>query len=415
MKYRHLTNKKTGTLLFLMCWVLYCCCYFGRHNFSAALAGIISEGVLSKTQGGTISFCFFICYGVGQVINGALGDRISPFKMLPAGLIMTASANFLMSFVTSPPLMTVIWAINGFAQAMMWPPILIIFSQILHEDQCHKAYVNISTAIPLGTLGTYLTSVAIMKYFDWRGVFVFAGILLTLVLIAFIVVSLSVKSQIIREKREDEEIQAEEVGGKKQNMLRLFWVSGLVFTSVSVAIHGMLKDGVTTWVPTMITEVYNLAPSVSVLFTTLLPVVNLTGAYAAAYIFKKHIKNEMVGSILFFSIALPPLVSMLFIGKMPPLLASALLSVVTSSMFAANYFAINLMPLHFERFGRVSTVSGALNGIAYIGCAISNYGFGWLSERFGWTTVTLSWVVVCVTAIVFYAVSIPRWKRFCKE
>ncbi|MBR5218914.1 MAG: MFS transporter [Clostridia bacterium] len=415
MKYRHLTNKKTGTLLFLLCWALYCCCYFGRHNFSAALAGIITEGVLSKTQGGTISFCFFICYGVGQVINGALGDRFSPFKMLTIGLALTASANILMSFITSPLLMTIIWAANGFAQAMMWPPILIIFSQILHEEQSHKAYVNISTAIPIGTLGTYLTSVAIMKYFDWRGVFVFAGVLLSLMLIVFVIVSLSVKSQIIREKCEEEEITKAENSGEKQNMLRLFMVSGLVFTSVSVAIHGMLKDGVTTWVPTMITEVYALSPSVSVLFTTLLPVVNLTGTYAAAYVYKKFIKNEMLGSILFFTIALPPLISMLFIGKMPPLLASALLSVVTSSMFGANYLAINLMPLHFERFGRVSTVSGALNGIAYIGCAISNYGFGWLSERFGWTTVTLSWVTVCVIAIIFYFISIPRWKRFCKE
>ena len=41
-------------------------------------------------------------------------------------------------------------------------------------------------------------------------------------------------------------------------------MAGIFIILPADAIHGAIKEGITTWVPTMITEVYSTAPSFSV-------------------------------------------------------------------------------------------------------------------------------------------------------
>lgn len=66
-----------------------------------------------------------------------------------------------------------------------------------------------------------------------------------------------------------------------------------------IMVHGMLKDGVTTWVPTYISENFLTSPSFSVLITTLLPIFNLAGAYLARYIYQKCKNNETRAASVF--------------------------------------------------------------------------------------------------------------------
>lgn len=57
------------------------------------------------------------------------------------------------------------------------------------------------------------------------------------------------------------------------------------------------KDGVTTWVPTYITETFLTSPAFSILVTTVLPIVNLTGAYLAQYLYQKCKKQEAAAAV----------------------------------------------------------------------------------------------------------------------
>ena len=89
-----------------------------------------------------------------------------------------------------------------------------------------------------------------------------------------------------------------------------------------------------------------------------------------------------------------------------------LFAVVTSSMLAINTMLVSLVPVRFGRFGKTATMSGIFNSMAYIGCAISNYLIGYLSELFGWNTTIIVWVVCCVLAAAGCMCASARWKRF---
>ena len=119
-KLRKITDNRTAMFLFLLCWSAYFTSYIGRLNYSSAMTAMIQDEILTKSQAGFISMVYFFAYGIGQLCNGLLGDRMHPGKMIFTGLSIAALMNLLMGFTGQFFLMAVIWGINGYAQAMIW-------------------------------------------------------------------------------------------------------------------------------------------------------------------------------------------------------------------------------------------------------------------------------------------------------
>ena len=94
------------------------------------------------------------------------------------------------------------------------------------------------------------------------------------------------------------------------------------------------------------------------------------------------------------------LLGLLIWGTCAAVLSALLFAVITASMMAVNTLYVNMIPLHFEKEGRVSTVSGFLNSVAYLGSAISTFTIGVLVERAGWSVTILSWVVITAAAFL---------------
>ena len=176
--------------------------------------------------------------------------------------------------------------------------------------------------------------------------------------------------------------------------------TGLLTVIIPVVVHGILKDGVTTWVPTFITENFLMSPSYSILITTVLPIINLTGAYAARYVFKKCGEREVMASVVFFGIAETALTGIWFVKNGSIVLTVIFFAVITASMMAVNTLFVNMLALRFENVGRVSTVSGFLNSMAYLGTAISTFTIGVMVEKLGWNLTIGSWVAVTFVALL---------------
>jgi OPA family glycerol-3-phosphate transporter-like MFS transporter len=117
---QYLESRKYSTLIFIACFAAYSASYMGRMNFSAALPEIITSGLFTKPQAGIIGSAFFCVYGACQIINGFLGDKISPFKMIITGTFLSGVANTLMTFCTSNVSMAIVWGFNGFALSLLW-------------------------------------------------------------------------------------------------------------------------------------------------------------------------------------------------------------------------------------------------------------------------------------------------------
>lgn len=77
-----------------------------------------------------------------------------------------------------------------------------------------------------------------------------------------------------------------------------------------------------------------------------------------------------------------------------------LFAMTTASMMGVNTIFVNFFPLRYEAIGKVSTVSGFMNGMAYVGTAVSTFTIGVLVEQKCWNVTIGSWIVMTFLALV---------------
>jgi OPA family glycerol-3-phosphate transporter-like MFS transporter len=406
---KRIVDKKKELFLFSLCWIVYFTSYIGRLNYSSVMSVMIDEGILSLSQAGLIGMIYFFAYGFGQLANGVLGDKMNPRYMICVGLVLSALANFVMGFAGAFLLMALMWGINGYAQAMLWPPMIRIFAERFTKEAKTKYSINIASSLALGTLTSYFLSACMMKFATWHAAFYLAATLLLLVAFIWTQGYGRVERFLENQTYEIDEVEEMEVVAVKKSeipLMTLVLESGLLVLLFPVVIHGILKDGMTQWVPTFIYERFDVSASFSVIVTMVLPLINLTGAYMAGFVDKRHRHREILSSTYFFGIATLSLILLYLAGTRSVLLTVLLFAVITAVMMAVNTIFINLVPLNFEAEGKVSTVSGFLNAAAYLGSAISTFVVGVLIEHFGWDVAILGWIIV--TAAAFVCVLIGR-------
>ena len=401
-----------GTLLFVACWAAYCASYLGRINYTAALTAIVADGVFSKSHAGFIGTVYFFCYGAGQIFSGILGDRVSPYKMVGTGLVGTVCANILMPLCSgSYIVMSVVWGLNGIVQSMLWTPILYIISNILPEEQRRRACLYIAASFPVGSLLSYVISAGAIKFASWHFAFFIPAGIITCVLVFWCICAK--KTSKILGKGEKPSLPVHENTGEKISLGKLFMISGASVICVGVLVQGMLKDGVSSWVPTLITEKYGVSASFSLLLSAIMPIINLSGAWFATKLYEGPFKlNETAAAAFCFALTLIPLTGILFVGHYPIALCVIFFALFTTLITAINHLVITLIPVRFAKYGCASTVGGIFNSCTYIGSAISTYGFGAVSEKFGWTATVIFWIILGALGVAVCAIPMRRYGRF---
>ena len=110
--------KKSLAVAFF-CAAVYFCSYLTRKDFSVALVAITEATGFPDSAIAFVPTCLFFTYGIGQTVNGAIGDHVKPHWLMTGGLLLSAACNFVLPHCPGVPAMCVVWGINGFAQAML--------------------------------------------------------------------------------------------------------------------------------------------------------------------------------------------------------------------------------------------------------------------------------------------------------
>ncbi len=414
-----LSRTQDSLCFFWVCWLTYFCTYLGRLNFSASMAEIITAEGFSKSALGMVGSGLFFAYGIGQLVSGVLGDILNPKRLVFCGITVSSFMNLGMGFATSPGMMVALWSVNGLAQAMVWSPMVRIFSDRMTHDQCVKTCVNMATTTPAGTLCAFLLCTVVISLSNWRMVFYITGGFM--LLISLLWLAGMTRLEHLLEKHgivETESFSPAPAPEEKKSGVsfgKVFLVSGLVLISAAALLHGILKDGVVTWTPTYLTEIFHIDAVFSIAVTMIVPIVNLLGVYLANFLNRRFFHSEIITSAFFFALTVVSLLVLNFWGTYSMILSLILLSVTSSAMLAINTMVVNLVPLRYQKLGKVSTVTGILNSLTYVGSAISIYGIGVLSEQFGWTATQYAWLGIALLGLLACIFVKRPWDRFCRN
>lgn len=400
-------NSKKDASLFLLCWIAYTSTYICRLNFSAVIPELTSGNVMSESRIAAVSSVFFVCYGVGQLISGIIGDRLNTRMMIFSGVLVSSLCNITIFFFHTFEALICLWALNGIVQSLVWTPILKIASVEYDSRSRDKFGIDMATTVPVGTVLSYAVSLITVIFLPWHYVFLVCGLIVGCSAVVWIVGTGKLK---LKKQAEKDEISRKE-SPNTAKILKLCLTSGLVLMLVPIMVQGTLKDSVTQWTPEFFSSQFGSSTVFSLALTMVLPVVNVTGAFIAKKVNKK-INNELITSMVFFLVAVAFLFLLrIFAGK-SAVLSLICMAGVTNCMFAVNVMLITIVPLHFSKHGIVSTVGGILNATAYIGCAAANMAAGKILDNSGsWNTLFVFWIVLGFAAAAVSLVASAVWKK----
>lgn len=304
----------------------------------------------------------FITYGAGQLVSGVLGDHISPKKLIFLGLSLTVLMNLCIPFCRNPYQMLVVWCFNGFAQSFLWPPLI--------------------------------------SFCGWQTVFFFSAICGIIMILVW-----------NRYCEDAPVISIENASIQGSSQKNSFLSPLLLYIMLTIVLQGMLRDGVTTWMPSYISETYHLSHAAAILTGVLLPLFGLLCIQAASTLYIRKFSNPLsCAGVFFFTGTLSSLALFCSTGKNAAfsVFFSALL---TGCMHGVNLIQVCMIPPFFKKQGNVSTVSGVLNSCTYIGSATSTYGIAVLSDRIVWSSTLLIWVLLTFAGTLICIACARPWRK----
>lgn len=394
------TNKKSGgMLLILLCWIVYTCAYLGKYSYSSNTIKVITHYGVTKADAGLISTLFFVAYGVGQVVNG-ICCKFYPKKYVIGGaLLISAAINAILYFDVPFGSIKYLWLVNGIAQSVLWPTLILTLGAYLSQTKLKSAVLVMATTVAIGTAIAYALSALFVAFFNFKYSFITTAI----VLIAAATVWLIFYNKAVDNAQKEGELQTETAGktsGKVKGSLTSGIIAMLLFLALFAIVNNLVKDGLNTWVPSILYEVYHLDDSLSILLTITLAVVGIFGSVTAVALHKK-IKNFLLLAGVLFAAATACIFAVILLFKTDFWLGIILLfGLISLLMHGINNVVTSMAPLYLRDKINSGMLSGLLNGACYIGSAISAYGLGAYADAFGWTSTFYLMLGCCAVPVV---------------
>ncbi|MBQ2847035.1 MAG: MFS transporter [Clostridia bacterium] len=382
-------NKNENKIIFI-CWLAYTAAYVGRLNFNASIVAIISDLGVTKADAGLVSSFFFFAYGAGQLINGILSKKYNAKIMIFLSLTCSAVFNIMMPVCNDISMMKFIWMGNGIVQSVLWSTLIKTLSDFVSDKKLPKAILAMSTTVAIGTLVAYGISSLSVRMDNWQTVFYVASAVLVISAIIWF---------ILFGKAPEKAIQAEEIKAEKVKMAKPVLLALLLAAFAGVA-NGFIKDGINTWVPSVLYEEFDVSQSFSILLTLLLPMVSTMGAAIAKKIHEK-IKSHAAMNCIFYIFSAALCGGILFSLKIHSIVTIMICFIcVACGMSMINNVITSMFALDYRRMLNAGFAAGLLNTFCYIGSTVTSYTLGAVSQNHGWNAVFTIMLGVCVIAAV---------------
>ncbi|MBQ7828523.1 MAG: MFS transporter [Clostridia bacterium] len=404
---KRLNTKTLAALGFLV----YFASYVTRYNYKTIIAEIVAaEGILDSAASLPVTFSF-LSYGIGQLISGYIGDRVSPQKLIIAGLLSSSVINLFMTSGMGITVMSILWTLNGLAQSFIWPPLIKILSGSMSREDYNKSIVIVNAAGSIGTVFIHLAAPLLIHMSGWKAVFVFSAIVGVISILLFS--SLTRKAEIVTVPESADDSGKGDGDKGSHKLVPVVLSSGLVFICFAIVFMGILRDGIDSWTPTYLSATYGLPTTSSIFLSVVVPLFSIVSFKVTSEINRRFIKNELSLAIILFTISAICTGLTVVVPVMP--VSIILLSLATGCMHGVNLMLVCQIPGRFAKYGKASLVSGAMNFFTYVGSALSMWGLAKISETSGWDAVFFTCSGIAVFGLLMCLLSIKKWKSFSDD
>ncbi len=398
-------DKRRDAIFFFIVFAVYTSICAGRYSFNASNVSIIGEYGFSKAQAGSVWTFFEIAYGTGQFIAAAFSHRINQRKFVFGALMLASLAAIAIPFVSSIYAMQAIWFLNGAVQSVVWSAVIKTLSQNVSQRALPNAIVLASITYPIGNFVSYLLAAGSSHINNWRLTFFISA--------AFMVASAIVWIKGYKKSYYDNPVHVVEKKEKsKGEPKRKNSIAMIITLFVIVSFLGyFIKDGVITWLPSMMHEAFGMEKSSSLFMTLALPFVGAFAAVYSKFLYRKGI-NHSAQLMLAMGITAAFACCVLY-SLNAHIVIWSLVSCIIIFFFMAQITNVvtSMAPLNFRDKADSGFFAGFASGCGHLGSAIGTLILGRVADKSGWNGVFITVLAIALISVVISVFGIVRERR----
>ena len=387
---------KKAFLLGSLCSISYLAVYVAKGALSAATPQMTADGAFTAEQIGTFSSIYFIVYAIGQLVNGAIGDKVKAKYMISFGL-MLASTGFLLlpTLKDLPNYAYIAYGASGFFMAMIYGPMTKVVAENTEPIYATRCSIGYTMASFLGSPAAGVLASVMVWPWVFRGT---GAILLIMGAVAFVCFSAMEKKGIVKYG------QYARKKGEKGSVKVLIKRQIIKFTFISI-LTGVVRTSVVFWMPTYISQHLGFEPQKATLIFSVASLAFSFSAINAIVIYEK-LKRNMDLTILVGFITSAIFFLLVFFVKQPIMNVVCMSIAILGNNLASSLMWSRYCPSLYDT-GMVSTATGFLDACSYLAAATSSKIFANAAGTLGWGVLILVWCGLMCCGIV---VALP-WRK----
>lgn len=378
--------KRMQAVVFAVCYASYVSIYIVRLSLTMASPELKATGILSAAQLGMVASVFSVVYAVGRLLTGSLGDKIRPFVFISCGLAMAGISNILVGFLPPFTSILVLWALNAFAQSMLWGSVLCAISAVYPEEVARRRNATMVTSVATGNILGILAGMYIINTLSLRWAFIIPGI----VTLFFCIIAFATLRRL--------PAASSQVAKPRMNMKELLSHSEIRKVALPAMFHGAIRDNITLWMILFFVDRFAVRLDQSAYYVLVIPVVGLLGRLSYPVLYRMSEGRELEVSRWAFAVCVGASV-ILSVNQRSPFVSAVCLGLSYAAVSVANTSFLSIYPTRFSAHGNIASVSGLMDFCTYLGAGLSSILYGILIDRFGYGFMFLSWSLLSVISI----------------
>ena len=394
---------RNAVMIGVLCSVSYLAVYIARNVLSAVTPQMIDPvtGVTNEDYIGELSALYLAMYAVGQLINGAIGDKIKAQYMISFGLFFAGVTNALFVFMpASSTLAIAVYGMTGFFLSMIYGPMTKVVAENtdpIHATRCSLGYTFSSFfGSPMaGLLAAWLT---------WQSVFFASSAALVLMAaVCFTVFLIFEKKGIVKYGQYRIEKQS------KRGSIGVLLRHRIIKFSLISIITGVVRTSVVFWLPTYINQALGYTPEEAAGMFTVASLAISLSAFLAVFVYERLDRNMDLTILLMFVCSAAFFVAVYFVANPIINLVMMVLAIIGSNAAASMLWSRYCPSLRDT--GMVSGATGFLDFLSYMAAAASNIVFANAAGSIGWSNLILVWAALVFVGVL---VALP-WNRMFRR
>ena len=409
-----MTNKKSYNFLIFACFLVWFIMMGSKNIYTAEYIEIGNVFGVDKPQASLAMTFYFITYSAVQILLFFVMGKLNVKWYMLISVLLSGLVTILVALATNLWQLWWILAINGILQAGIWGMCTSVLDKYLPNKMKATANMVMNIGTALAGIISYGSASLFVSFKRFDSPFTFFGIILSISAILFFI-AVSNCAKLKEENSSTQDLPQTATIKPSQNLPFTLKTSNkkilfVVLTFIlSLFIHFVFY-GTLNWIPSMLTENFNMDESIAILISVIAPIATVVGPVFSIRHCEKF-PNFVIVGFVYLSLACLFAFLMIFVFNVNVVLSLIIVCIYLIIMQGTITIVFSVISYKLSEYVNAGAHSGLMNAAGGISAGIAPPIVGAIIEcNNGWqlSYITIFTVTLIVTISIVLLLSLLR-------